>query len=381
MTYASAKGVYSRGSSRAERRVLAPDGIVRFGSGPLTRLRQPTEEAVTRVFYDEDVPAGALEGETVAILGYGEKGRAQALTLRDSGVTVVVGNRLDRHSHRAKEDGFPVHDLGEATRRATIVLLLVPDELQGAVYEQHVARNLKPGAALVFAHGFAIHYGLIEPSHDVDLLLLAPRMAGFYLRGRYLDGWGVPAFVGVGHDASGKAERRLLGLASALGITRCAAVEASFAEECELDHFAEHVTYPLIFRALELAFETLVEAGYPAEVALMELGGSGELGQVLDAVAEEGLYDMIESHASRASRAGIAHHWDQALGPVDEARERMVKAVEEIRSGEFARHLVDEESKGYPEIRRWRERHSPELRQAERKLRDWLRGPTASRYA
>lgn len=336
---------------------------------------------MTRVFYDEDVPAGALEGETVAILGYGKKGRAQALTLRDSGVNVVVGNRLDRHSHLAKEDGFAVHELGEATRRATIVTLLVPDELQGGIYEQHVAPNLKPRSALVFAHGFAIHYGLIDPPENVDLLLLAPRMAGLYLRGRYLDGWGVPAFVGVGHDASGKAWRRLLGLAGALAITRCAAIEASFAEECELDHFAEHVTYPLIFRALELAFETLVEAGYPAEVALMELGGSGELGQVLDAVAEEGLYAMIESHASRAGKAGMAHYWDRALGPADEMQKRMVQALEAIRSGKFARHLVEEESKGYPEIRRWRERHSSALREAEKELRDWLRGPTASRYA
>jgi ketol-acid reductoisomerase len=324
---------------------------------------------------------GALEGETVAILGYGEKGRAIALTLRDSGVAVVVGNRLDRHSHLAKEDGFPVHDLGEATRRGTIVMLLVPDELQGGVFKRHVAASLKAGSALVFAHGFAVHYGLVEPPENVDLLLLAPRMAGFYLRGRYLDGWGVPAFVSVRHNASGKAQRRLLGLAGALGITRCAAVEASFAEECELDHFAEHVTYPLIFRALELASETLVDAGYPAEVALMELGGSGELGQVLDAVAQEGLYQMIESHTSRAGKAGIAHHWDTALGSTDEVRERMVKALEAIRSGEFARHLVEEESQGYPETGRWQKRCSPRLRQTEQELREWLRGPTASRYA
>jgi ketol-acid reductoisomerase len=339
------------------------------------------EEAVTQIYYDEDVSSGALEGETVAILGYGSQGRAQALTLRDSGVNVVVGNRLDQYSHQAKVDGFGVHELSDAVRRGSIVSLLIPDELQAEVYQQHVVPNLQPGSALVFAHGFAIHYETIKPSSDVDLLLLAPRMAGPYLRGRYLDGWGVPAFVSVGHDASGKALRRLLGLAGALGITRCAAIETTFAEETELDHFAEHVTYPLIFRALELAFETLVEAGYSPEVALMELHGSGELGQVFEAASEDGLYATIESHTSPAGKAGIVHHWDDAIGSVEETRERMSKAVEAIRSGEFARHLLDQGATGYPELQQWKGSRPAALSQAESKLRQWLRGPSASRYA
>ena len=336
---------------------------------------------MTRIYYDEDVPAGALEGETVAVLGYGIQGRAQALTLRDSGVTVSVGNRVDKYSHVAKDDGFVVHDLAEAVSHASIVLFLIPDELQPSVYRQTVGPNLRPGTALVFAHGFAVHYGMIEPPDDVDLLLLAPRMPGAYLRGRFLDGWGVPAFVAVGRDASGKARRRLLGLAGALGITRCAAIESSFAEETELDHFSEHVTYPLIFHALEMAFETLVEAGYSPEVALMELHGSGELGEVIEASAEEGLYGMIESHASPACKVGISHHWDKALGSVAEARERMRQALGAIRSGEFARFLVDQEAKGYPEMRRWRERHSERLLETEQNLRGWLRGPRGSRSA
>ncbi len=336
---------------------------------------------MTRIYYDEDVPANALEGETVAVLGYGIQGRAQALTLRDSGVTVVVGNRVDKYSHLAKEDGFAVHDLGEATRHNSIVLFLIPDELQPQVYRQIVAPNLQPGSALVFAHGFAVHYELIKPPEAVDLLLLAPRMPGPYLRGRFLDGWGVPAFVGIGNDATGKARQRLLGLAWALGITRCAAIETTFAEETELDHFSEHVTYPLVFRALELAFETLVDAGYPPELALVELHGSGELGQVLEAASDEGLYDMIESHASPACKVGISHNWDRAIGPPEEARKRMTEALESIRSGEFARYLVKQESRGYPDLRRWQDGHSDRLRQAERKLRRWLQGPSGSRYA
>lgn len=341
----------------------------------------PLEDAVTRIYYDEDVPANALEGETVAVLGYGIQGRAQALTLRDSGVAVVVGNRVDKYSHLAKDDGFAVHDLGEATRRGSIVLFLLPDEIQPAVYKRTVEPNLGAGSALVFAHGFAVHYELIVPPENVDLLLLAPRMPGAYLRGRFLDGWGVPAFVGVGRDSSGQARRRLLGLAGALGVTRCAAIETTFAEETELDHFSEHVTYPLVFHALELAFETLVESGFTPEVALMELHGSGELGEVLTAAADEGLYEMIESHASPACKAGIAHNWERALGSASQTRQRMLKALEVIRSGQFADHLVDQESRGYPEVRRWRERRSERLRQAERTLRGWLREPTGSRYA
>lgn len=336
---------------------------------------------MTRIYYEEDVPAHALEGETVAVLGYGIQGRAQALTLRDSGVTVVVGNRVDQYSHDAKNDGFAVHDLAEATRRGTIVLFLVPDEIQPAVYQRTVEPNLQPGAALVFAHGFAVHYGLIEPPPSFDVLLLAPRLPGEYLRGRFLDGWGVPAFVSVKNDASGRAHTRLLGLAGALGITRCAAIETSFAEETELDHFSEHVTYPLVFHALELAFETLIEAGYTPEVALMELHGSGEMGEVLGATALEGLYGMIDSHASPACKSGISHHWDRVLGPKDEARERMEKAIEAIRSGEFARFLMDQQAKGYPDLQRWKAQRSQRLLDAELRLRSWLRGPSGSRLA
>lgn len=336
---------------------------------------------MTRIFYDEDVPPHALEGETVAVLGYGIQGRAQALTLRDSGVNVIVGNRVDKYSHLAKDDGFTVHDLGEAAERGSVLLVLIPDELQAQVYEAVIKPRLRRGKALVFAHGFAVHYKLIEPPRDVDVLLLAPRLPGQYLRGRYLDGWGVPAFVGIHRDATGRAWMRLLGLARALGVTRCAAIETTFAAETELDHFSEHVTYPLIFHALEIAFETLVQEGYPPEIALMELHGSGEMGQILAAAADEGLFEMIETHASPACKAGIAHHWDRAVGSSQDLRTRMLEAIEAIRSGEFARHLVDQQAKGYPELREWKANRSERLSDAEESLREWLRGPSASRYA
>ena len=218
-----------------------------------------------------------------------------------------------------------------------------------------------------------MHYRLIEPPSQVDLMLLAPRLPGQFLRQRFLEGWGIPAFIAVKQDASGGAWPRLLALARALGITRCGAIESSFAEETELDHFAEHFTYPLVFRALEIGFEALLDAGYPAELALMELHGSGELGQVLLSAAREGLFPMLASHASPACQAGIAHYWEHALGAESDVQRRAIEVLEEIHSGKFARHLVSEAKQSYPELERWRKDRSKSLEDAERRLQAMLR--------
>lgn len=326
-----------------------------------------------RIFYDEDADPSALEAETVAVLGFGIQGRAQALTLRDSGVNVLVGNRADEYRDRAERDGFTVLAIGEAVRRSTVAVVLLPDEVQSVVFQREIQSGLSAGKALVFAHGFALRYRLIAPPSGVDCLLLAPRLPGHYLRERFLAGWGVPAFVSVEQEATGRAWPRLLGLARALGVTRCGAVEVSAAEETELDHFSEHFTYPLIFRALEIAFEVLVDAGYAPEAAVMELHGSGELGQVLEAASREGLYGMIASHASPACQVGIAHHWESAIGSSAALRQRAEAALESIRDGRFARHLIDEQSLGYPELREWRAERPSALDEAERRLRAMLR--------
>jgi len=333
---------------------------------------------LARIFYDDDADPSALQDETVAVVGYGIQGRPQALTLRDSGVAVIVGNRPDAYRDQAERDGFDVVPPDEAVRRGTIILLLLPDEVQAEVFERDVKPGLTAGKALVFAHGFAIRYRLIVPPSDVDCLLLAPRLPGLYLRDRYLRGWGVPAFVSVECDATGRAWSRLLALAWALGVTRCGAIEVSFADETELDHFAEHFTYPLIFHALEIAFEALVDAGYPPEAALMELHGSGELGQVLQAASREGLYSMIASHASPACQVGIAHHWESAVGSSAAMRQQADAVLSSIRSGRFARHLIREHALDYPERRRWRADRSSRLEEAEARLRAAMRGPARS---
>ncbi len=326
-----------------------------------------------RVFYDEDADPHALIHETIAVLGYGNQGRAQALNLRDSGLRVIVGNRRDEFRTQAERDGLPVVGIAEAARQATMLLMLLPDEAQPAVFAGDVQPSLAPGKGLVFAHGFAVRYGLIAPPADVDVLLVAPRLPGQYVRSRYLDEWGVPAFVAVGQDATGRARQRLLALARALGVTRCAALEVGFAEETELDHFSEHFLYPLVFRALEIAFEALLDAGYEAETALMELYGSGELGEVLQAAGREGLYEMIRTHASPACQVGIAQHWEDADGTDAAMRRRIAEVLAAIRDGHFAKRLADEQEAGYPELARWRTQRPATLMGAERRLRALLR--------
>jgi ketol-acid reductoisomerase len=321
-----------------------------------------------RVFHDADADPAALDGERVAVLGYGIQGRAQALTLRDSGVDVAVGNRDDDYRRIARDDGFDVKDVRDAVRWATVAIVLLPDEIQPEIYRSAIEPGLDKNDGLVFAHGFAVHYGMIPAPPDVDLLLLAPRMPGPFLRERYLRGFGVPAFVDVARDASGRAWPRLLGLARALGITRSGALQASFAQETELDLFSEHFTYPVMFRALEVAFDALVDAGYPEELALMELHGSEELGEVFLAAARLGLSGMLSAHASPACQVGIAHHWDAA-------RKTPSEVLEGIRSGAFAKHLVSEAGAGYPELRAWKAARSRRMMDAEAKLRSLLRRP------
>jgi ketol-acid reductoisomerase len=304
---------------------------------------------MARVYYDQDADINDLAGDTIAVLGYGIQGRAQALNLRESGLAVIVGNREDTYREQARADGFEVLSLTEAVRVGDVILVLVPDEAQGRVYEETIQPGLAPGNALVFAHGFSIRYRIIQPPESVDLLLLAPRLPGKYLRERYLEGSGVPVYIDVGHDATGRAKRRVLALAKGLGATRVGAMEVSFSQETELDHFSEHFVYPLIVTAIHLAYEVLVEEGYEPEAVLMELHGSGELGEVLLEGSKIGLHKMIETLASPACQFGI-YSYAPRLFP-DEMRRALKDVIREIKDGSFALQLLAEQQQGYPRLR------------------------------
>jgi ketol-acid reductoisomerase len=304
---------------------------------------------MVKVFYDADADLGALAAQTVAVLGYGIQGRAQAQNLRDSGISVIVGNRADACRERAAAEGFPTYDMAAAAERGDILLLLIPDEVQAGVYRRDLLPHLRDGKALVFAHGFAIRYGLIDPPAGIDVLLVSPRMPGSYVRERFVAGSGVPAFVDVHADATGRAWQRLLALARAAGFTRPGVLRISFAEETELDHFTEHYLYPLIIAAIETAFRTLVGNGYTPEAALMELYGSGEVGEVLRTAADIGLYNMLDRNASPACQYGIYTHKDRLI--TKDGRDQMQAIIDRIKSGEFARELIADQQNGHRRLK------------------------------
>lgn len=284
----------------------------------------------------------------MAVLGYGSQGRAQALNLHDSGVSVVVGLR-DGSPHRtqAGEDGLKTYTPAEAVKRASLVALLIPDEVQPAVYACVVAPHLRPGGGLVFAHGFNIHYRHINPRDDLDVLLVAPSGIGEQVRAQYCAGHGTAAFVAVDRDTTGRARPRALAYARALGAGRVAVIETTFAEEVETDLFSEQTVLVGGLTALIRAgYETLVEAGYQPEIAYFSC--LEEIKLMADLIYEQGLAGLWQSISSTAA-FGALETGPKIVG--EPARRAMREALSRIRSGAFARALEAEISAGAPRLR------------------------------
>ncbi len=290
-----------------------------------------------------------IRARTVAIVGYGNQGRAHALNLRDSGVDVLVASR---NAVRAEADGFNVCPLAEAVAAADLVALLTPDESQAALYAEALAPNLRAGAALLLAHGLAIRFELIVPRPDVDVILVAPKGPGTALRETYLAGGGLVSLVAVHQDASGEAEAIARAYAAALGSARAGIVATSFAEECEADLFNEAAVIwggvPALIRA---GWETLVEGGISPEVATFEC--VAELKLLADLVAARGLAGMREAISNTAETNAMLG------GPrivTAETRAEMRRILAEVRSGAFTRALVGDAAAGYPRLRADRDR-------------------------
>jgi ketol-acid reductoisomerase len=304
---------------------------------------------------DEDADLKWIRDITVAIIGYGNQGRAQALNLRDSGVDVIVGSIRDETSRRAEDDGFEVLTIAQAAKRAAAIALLIPDEIQPSVYEDHIAPALSPNKLIDFAHGYNIHFGLIEASSDVDVVMVAPRMLGEHVRTSFEQGRGAPAYVAVAHDASGHARDIALSWAKAIGATRAGVIETTFAQETELDLFTEQATWPMIMRDLMMSFETLVANGFPAEMVALELYGSGEASEVFRQMSRRGVFNQMRLH-SQTSQYGTLSRTETMLPERD--RSRFEDALEEIRSGRFAKEWSTEQQQGYPRFEELRERAS-----------------------
>ncbi len=325
---------------------------------------------MARIYRDTDADPAILEGRTVAIIGYGNQGRAQALNLHDGGVAVVVGGIPDATLDRAKEDGLPAMSVAEAAAAGDIICLLIPDEVQQQVYREEIAPHLAPGKALDFAHGYNVHYGFIAPPEETDVIMVAPRMIGVGVRDAYLAGKSVPAFVAVHQDGSGQAWPKTLALARAMGCTRSGAIETTFAEETELDHFSEHFVWPAVFRILVGCYDFLTEKGYQPEAALMELWGSKEAAEVLERMAEVGLFKQLDFH-SPTSQYGTLSRLEAALPA--ETRGCMEAALEEIKDGSFAREWETEQASGYPVFTRLKQAAlSHPLNEMERTVRRLL---------
>ena len=297
------------------------------------------------IIRDEEASLEPLKAKTVAVIGYGNQGRSQALNMRDSGLAVIIGNPRDTYLERAVQDGFEVLTVAEAATRGDVIALLIPDEAQKPVFEQHIGPNLMAGNCLVFAHGYNLHYGLMELPTDIDVVMVAPRMIGRAVRELYVQGSGASAYCAVHQDATGKAREVTLALAKAIGATRVGSVLTSVAVETEIDLFMEQATWAGLVRVLTLTFEVLVEAGFPPEIVAHETWGSKEAAEIFQAMADTGLFKQASFH-SQTSQYGT-----MTRGPVvipESVRESFRERLREIQTGIFAREWEMERLLGYP---------------------------------
>ncbi len=296
-----------------------------------------------QVYYDKDADLSIIQSRKVAIIGYGSQGHAHANNLKESGVDVVVGLRAGSSSRaKAESAGLAVAEIAEAVSGADVIMILAPDEHQASLYRDEIAPNLKPTAAIAFAHGFNIHFQQIQPSATNDVIMIAPKGPGHLVRSTYKDGGGVPSLIAVYQDATGQAKDIALSYASANGGGRAGIIETNFREETETDLFGEQAVLCGGATALvQAGFETLVEAGYAPEMAYFEC--LHELKLIVDLMYEGGIANM------RYSISNTAEYGDLTRGPrviTDETRAEMRKILKEIQTGEFAREFILENQAG-----------------------------------
>ena len=302
-------------------------------------------------FYDNDADLSVIQSKRVAVIGYGSQGHAHALNLRDSGVEVVVGLREGSSSvAKAEEAGLTVKPIAEAVAWADVVTILAPDQVQAALYTEQIEPNLKDGAALLFAHGFNIHFGYIEPAAGHDVIMVAPKGPGHTVRREFEAGRGVPVLVCVEQDASGNAWPLVLSYAKAIGGTRAGAIKTTFREETETDLFGEQtVLCGGVSKLIQYGFETLVEAGYQPEMAYFEV--CHEMKLIVDLINEGGISKQ------RWSCSDTAEYGDYVSGPrviTPDVKEHMKEVLADIQNGSFAKRFMDDQAAGAPEFKKLR---------------------------
>lgn len=297
-----------------------------------------------KIYTDADASLEPLVDKTVAILGYGNQGRAQALNLRDSGLKVIVGNRRDKYFEQAQADGFAPLSILEAAAQADFLFVLTTDESQPLIWDEQIAPGLAVGKTLVWASGYNVGYGLIKPPAEVDVVMVAPRMTGNYVRILYEQGKGAMAQVAVHQDVSGTAWARMMAVAKGIGATRGGVFESSFREEAELDLFAEQVVWPGLVAWFEECFNLGVENGFSPELMVLELYASGEASEILGMMAKNGFYKQMANH-STTSQYGTLSRSRNLLN--DEIRAKMRhNLINDIKGGAFAREWSNEQAGG-----------------------------------
>ncbi|WP_314067772.1 ketol-acid reductoisomerase [uncultured Vagococcus sp.] len=293
---------------------------------------------MAKVYYEDSVTNNELSGKTVAIIGYGSQGHAHAQNLRDNGNQVIIGIREGKSAEAARNDGFEVFPVAEAAKKADVVMILAPDEIQGDLYENEIAPNLEAGNALAFAHGFNIHFDVIQPPADVDVFLVAPKGPGHLVRRTFVEGFAVPALFAVYQDATGKATDVAMSYAKGIGATRVGVLETTFKEETETDLFGEQaVLCGGTTHLVQAGFETLVEAGYQPEIAYFEV--LHELKLIVDLMYEGGMAKM------RNSISNTAEYGDYVSGPrvvTSETKAHMKEVLTDIQNGNFAKGFIDD---------------------------------------
>jgi ketol-acid reductoisomerase len=287
-------------------------------------------------YYESDADMSVLKGKKIAVIGYGSQGRGQSLNLRDSGLDVIIGLRPGRSWQAASADGWKVLPVSDAVKAAHIIQILVPDELQGGLFQAEIRPHLSAGKCLMFSHGFNIHFGQIVPPPDVDVIMVAPKGPGYMVRRMYEEGKGVPALIAIHQDHSGKAQQLALAYAKGIGATRAVVLETTFREETETDLFGEQaVLCGGVTSLVRAGFETLVDAGYAPEMAYLEV--LHELKLIVDLIYEGGFTNM------RRSISNTAQYGDLTRGPRvigAESYLAMQEILKDIQSGEFAREWM-----------------------------------------
>ena len=305
---------------------------------------------MAKIFYDKDADIQLLNGRRIGIIGYGNQGRAQAMNMRDSGISdITIGTAKDTTYDQALDDGFQVTDISEVVDQSEILFLLIPDEIMAQVYHDQVESRLQTGCVLNFASGYNITFKQIVPPANVDVVMVAPRMIGDGVRNLFLQNKGYPAFLAVEQDASGSARQIALALAKAIGATKKGTIEVTFKDETMLDLLAEQAIWPMILSVLTEAHLFEVEKGHPAEASLVELYISRESAYMFEKMAEDGLYKQMpyHSHTSQYGQLSRAELLDKSF-----IRKALEEAYSYIETGQFAREWKSEQENGLPVFKR-----------------------------